>query len=53
VGNNKKIVKYSVELTKRFKKEMPRIKKEIKIYEEKVASGQVTLNPISGPQFNV
>jgi len=52
VGNHNSIEECLSELAKKFKKEMPRIKKEIKIYEEKLAAGQLTKNPTPAPQFN-
>lgn len=52
MGNHNSIEEFLLELTKKFKKEMPRIKKEIKIYEEKLSSGKMTKNPTPAPQFN-
>jgi hypothetical protein len=52
VGNHNTIEEFLIELKKKFKKEMPRIKREIKIYEEKLSSGKLTKNPIPSPQFN-
>ncbi len=52
MGNHNSIEEFLTELAKKFKKEMPRIKKEIKIYEEKLASGKMTKNPTVAPQFN-
>ena len=39
-------------LQRRLKKEMPKVRAEIKVYEQKLASGKLTKNPIPGPQFN-
>ena len=39
-------------LKKRLKNEMPKIRKEIKVYEEKLANGQLTQSPTPAPQFN-
>ena len=52
MGNHTSIEEFLSELSKKFKKEMPRIKKEIKIYEEKLASGKITKHPTAAPQFN-
>jgi|TARA_B110000305_G_scaffold177411_1_gene196424 hypothetical protein len=46
------IIKYLVDLKKRLQQEMPRISKEIKVYEEKVINGSLSKHPISGSQFN-
>jgi len=35
----------------KLKAEMPRIRKEIQIYEERVAKGQAIKNPTPSPQF--
>ncbi|WP_191322007.1 hypothetical protein [Algoriphagus aquimarinus] len=40
------------DLTHKMKSQMPRIKKEIWIYEQKVAMGTLTKNPKVSPQFN-
>ena len=52
---SKKIDKLSAQiedLTKKMKSQMPRIKKEIHIYEQKAATGTLTKNPKVSPQFN-
>ncbi|WP_158651238.1 hypothetical protein [Pseudotamlana carrageenivorans] len=46
------ILKYLEELKSRLSKELPRITKEIKVYEEKLAKGETTKNPKASPQFN-
>ena len=44
---------YISELKKRLKKEMPKVREEIRVYEEKLLNGQLTKNPTPAPQFNV
>ncbi len=46
------IRKNILELKIRLQKEMPKVRKEIRIYEEKLGKGQLTKKPISAPQFN-
>ena len=46
------ILRYLDELKNRFTNELPKISKEIKIYEEKLAKGQITKKPKASPQFN-
>lgn len=53
MGTKQDIQKYISELKKRLKKEMPKVREEIRIYEEKLVNGELTKNPIPGPQFNV
>ena len=43
---------YINELKKRLKNEMPRVRREIKVYEEKLANGRLTQSPTPAPQFN-
>jgi len=43
---------YINELKKRLINEMPRVREEIKVYEEKLANGQLTQTPSTAPQFN-
>jgi len=50
--SNKKIESFLVNLKLRLSMEMPRIKQEIKLYEERLSAGKLTTNPIPGPQFN-
>jgi intein/homing endonuclease len=52
VGNHISIEEFLKELQKKLKNEMPRIKREIKIYEEKLSAGKLTKNPTPSPQFN-
>jgi hypothetical protein len=52
MGSYKNIEEFIKELKTRLKKEMPKIRKEISIYENKVASGQLNQSPKAGPQFN-
>lgn len=40
------------DLTKKMKSQMPRIKKEIRIYEQKAPVGTLTKNPKVSPQVN-
>lgn len=44
---------YLSELKKRLAEEMPKVRKEIRLYEEKRNNGQLTEKTIPGPQFNV
>jgi hypothetical protein len=43
---------YITELKNKLKIELPRISEEIRVYEDKLASGKLTKNPTPGPQFN-
>ena len=48
-----KIIKEFISnLKKRLSKEMPKVKKEIKLYEKHLVAGTLTKNPIPSPQFN-
>lgn len=40
------------ELTRKFKKEMPRIQKEISVYEDRLKKGKLNPSPKIAPQFN-
>ncbi len=53
MGTKQDIKTYISELKKRLKKEMPKVREEIRIYEEKLVNGQLTKNPVPAPQFNV
>jgi hypothetical protein len=46
------IQSYLAELKKRLRKELPKISKEIRIYEQKLREGKTNPNPTPGPQFN-
>lgn len=46
------ILKYLEEIKQKFLIELPRVSKEIKNYEEKLAKGNTTKNPKPSPQFN-
>ncbi len=46
------ILQYLEELKQKLKLELPRISKEIRNYEEKLAKGEVSKNPKASPQFN-
>lgn len=37
----------------RLKKEMPRIKKEIEVYEKALLEGTIKINPEPAPQFKI
>ena len=39
-------------LKERFQKEMPKIIKEINIYETRLKEGKLNVNPNTAPQFN-
>lgn len=52
MGKYKNIEDFLTELKKQLKGEMPRIRKEIKVYEKKVKKGELTINPTPSPQFN-
>lgn len=47
-----KLTEQIEDLTKKMKSQMPRIKREIRIYEQKAAMGKLTKNPKLSPQFN-
>jgi len=53
MGTKQDILIYLSELKKRLAMEMPKVRKEIRLYEEKLKNGQLTENPVPGPQFNV
>ena len=53
MGTKQEILIYLSELKKRFANEMPRVRKEIRLYEEKRSKEQLTEKPAPGPQFNV
>lgn len=42
---------YIRRVEKKFSKEMPRIRKEISVYEENLKNGKINTNPIVAPQF--
>jgi hypothetical protein len=52
MGTKQDIQIYLSELKKRLAKEMPKVRKEIRLYEEKRTNGQLTKTPVPGPQFN-
>lgn len=47
--SNKKFVEV---LKERFRKEMPRIRKEIQVYELHLKTGKLNTSPRIAPQFN-
>jgi hypothetical protein len=53
MGTKQDILIYLSELKKRLAQEMPKVRKEIRLYEEKRNNGQLTEKPVPGPQFNV
>ncbi len=50
--SNKKIEAFLMNLKFRLLSEMPKIQKEIKLYEDRLSSGRLTKKPVPGPQFN-
>lgn len=52
MGSYKNIEEFLKDLKIRLKLEMPKIRKEIKHYENKLASGNMNKTPNPGPQFN-
>jgi len=52
MGSYKNIEEFLKDLKTRLKKEMPKIRKEIKNYENKLASGNINKSPNPGSQFN-
>lgn len=52
MSTKEEIRNYIDNLKVRLNAEMPRISKEISVYEEKLANGKLTKNPNPGPQFN-
>lgn len=50
--SEEKLKIYINELKRRLKNEMPRVRREIKVYEEKLANGRLTQSPTPAPQFN-
>ena len=52
MGKFDSIEEFLNDLKLRLQKEMPRIRKEIQVYEDKLSKGRLTEKPVSGPQFN-
>lgn len=52
MNSDSDIKEYLKEVQKRLLKEMPRVLKEIEVYENKLASGMLTEKPVPAPQFN-
>jgi len=44
--------KFAEVLKERFHKEMPKIRKEIKVYESRLKEGKLNTSPEIAPQFN-
>jgi hypothetical protein len=42
-----------IKIEARLRKEMPRILKEIEVYEKALLEGTIKTNPIPAPQFNI
>ncbi|REG90602.1 hypothetical protein [Algoriphagus antarcticus] len=51
MGTDDDITDFLKELDGKLKQEMPRIRREIKVYEEKSREGKLTMTPIPSPQF--
>ena len=49
---NKKIEKFISNLKQRLSYEMPKVRKEIELYEKHLAAGTLIKNPSPSPQFN-
>ncbi len=49
---DKRIKDFISNLKERLSKEMPKVKKEIELYEKHLAAGTLAKNPIPSPQFN-
>jgi len=49
--NKKNIHQHIEDLKSSLKAEMPRIKREIQIYEDRLAKGLTSKNPAPSPQF--
>lgn len=43
---------YLKRIQEKLEKAMPKVHKEVKIYEEKKRAGKLIKNPVSGPQFS-
>jgi hypothetical protein len=52
MSKKEEIQAYLSDLKKRFRKELPKISKEIRIYEQKLREGKTIQNPTPGAQFN-
>ncbi len=52
MGTKQDIKAYISELKKRFKNEMPKVREEIRVFEDKLVNGELTRNPTPAPQFN-
>lgn len=50
--SKEEIKSYINELKKRLKNEMPKVREEIKVYEDKLSNGQLNNSPTPAPQFN-
>ncbi len=51
--SKEKVLERIKELQNKMKAEMPRIQKEIEVYEFKQRQGKINQNPKPAPQFNV
>lgn len=52
MASKEEIRTYIIELEKRLRIEMPKVRDQIKVYEDKLANGQLTQSPTAAPQFN-
>ena len=52
MGSYNDIEEFLKDLKKRLKSQMPKIREEIRVYENKVKEGKLNPNPHSAPQFN-
>ena len=52
MGRNKKIEIFILNLRQRLSKEMPKVRKEIELYEKHLAADTLIKNPVPSPQFN-
>lgn len=52
MSTKEEIKNYISNFQERLKGELPKVNEEIRVYENKLAKGEVSKNPISSPQFN-
>ena len=50
--SDKKIEQFLKSLKQRFEKEMPKVHREIQLYEKHLAAGRLTRTPSQSPLFN-
>ncbi|RAI91972.1 hypothetical protein [Algoriphagus yeomjeoni] len=51
MGTHDDIKAFLKDLELKLKKEMPRIRREIKVYEDKLEEGTLNMSPTPSPQF--